>query len=278
MSLLYHLAEPDPWQRAEAAGHYLPDAFAKEGFIHCCHPHQLSGVVKRYYSHRHDLVLLELDPQTLGAALVEENLLGGAELFPHLYGPIPLTAVRRTTPFNATNPPAHLAGLFSESTGAQAQNRSPAMFDADLFLKQRGLLLKTVHGLDAEAMNTITARRSNNIAWNLGHILIVQQMLTYGLSGLPLPLPEDWVARFARDTSPADWDGPAEVEEITSQVLSSAERFLEDLPTLREATFRPYTTATGLSIPSLNDAILFNSFHEGVHVGIMLSIRKELEA
>jgi uncharacterized protein (DUF952 family) len=70
----------------------VPAGFAAEGFIHCCWANQLAGVIDRYYQGRADLVLLDLDVNAVGATLVEEDPCSG-EKFPHLYGPIPLSAI-----------------------------------------------------------------------------------------------------------------------------------------------------------------------------------------
>ncbi len=65
-----------------------------EGLIHCWWPRQLAGVVERYYQGRDDLVLLTLDLGAFIKTLVEEDS-GNGELFPHVYGHIPLSAVNK---------------------------------------------------------------------------------------------------------------------------------------------------------------------------------------
>ncbi len=90
--MLLHLAVTQDWEaRSEQA--YRPAGLATEGFVHCCTPGQLLGVVERYYQHRQDLVLLRVDPAGLDCDVIWENTTAGAELFPHLYGPIPLPAI-----------------------------------------------------------------------------------------------------------------------------------------------------------------------------------------
>jgi uncharacterized protein (DUF952 family) len=64
-----------------------------EGFIHCSNGHQVVWVANQRFRGRTDLVLLHIDPTRLGAQVRYENLEGGEELFPHVYGPIPVTAV-----------------------------------------------------------------------------------------------------------------------------------------------------------------------------------------
>jgi len=80
---------------ARAAGVYRPAAFAREGFIHCSYRRQVVPVANRLFRGRQGLVLLEIDPAQVPPPIVDENLEGGAELFPHIYGPLPLTAVVR---------------------------------------------------------------------------------------------------------------------------------------------------------------------------------------
>jgi uncharacterized protein (DUF952 family) len=96
MSRLLHLAVAAELAAATEVD-YAPSGFAAEGFIHCCWPSQLVGVIERYYQGRDDLVLLELDCCVVKNTLVEEGPSSG-EKFPHLYGSIPLSAIteRRT--------------------------------------------------------------------------------------------------------------------------------------------------------------------------------------
>ena len=44
------------------------------------------------------------------------------------------------------------------------------------------------------------------------------------------------------------------------------------------ANFQTYTTVTGVYLGSVEEAMGFNNFHEGLHFGVMLSIIKELSA
>lgn len=95
---LLHVALRGELEAARGGTHYAPSGFADEGFVHCCRPGQLAGVLARYFRGRDDLVLLELDPAALDAAVVEEDTTGRGERFPHLYGPVPWRAVQRESP------------------------------------------------------------------------------------------------------------------------------------------------------------------------------------
>ena len=97
--MLFHIATHVEVERAKRTGTYVPDAFIREGFIHCSYAEQVIQVANRMFAGRHDLVLLEIDPQMLSCPVVDENLEGGMELFPHIYGHVPMTAVLAIHPF-----------------------------------------------------------------------------------------------------------------------------------------------------------------------------------
>jgi uncharacterized protein (DUF952 family) len=66
---------------------------ATEGFIHCSTPEQVLRVANARFRGREDLVLLLIDSGMIAAEIRYENLEGGNERFPHIYGPLNLEAV-----------------------------------------------------------------------------------------------------------------------------------------------------------------------------------------
>lgn len=109
MTRIFHLAEPQHWTDALASGRYVQSTrgatLEQQGFIHCSDAGQWARVRERFYADvTGDLVLLEIDPALLDAPLVREvGESGSDEMFPHLYGPLPVTAVVATH----TLPPPH---------------------------------------------------------------------------------------------------------------------------------------------------------------------------
>ena len=98
---IYHLALPADWGSAAERGVYAVStrglSLADEGFIHCSFAHQIEPVANAWYRDLHQLVILRLEVEALGAEVrVEPSSDGSGELFPHLYGPIPVTAVAET--------------------------------------------------------------------------------------------------------------------------------------------------------------------------------------
>jgi uncharacterized protein (DUF952 family) len=100
--LLVHLCSTDEWDQARSAGELCPDSLVEVGFVHLSAQHQVHLPANRLFAGRVDLVLLYLDPDRLGAAVLWEPGVAGdpaAMLFPHLYGALPAAAVVDVRPY-----------------------------------------------------------------------------------------------------------------------------------------------------------------------------------
>lgn len=93
MTLIYKISPREPWREAERRGTFdgAPVDLA-DGYIHFSAAHQVQGTAARHFRGQKDLVLAAIDAESLGPALKWETSRGG-ELFPHLYGPLPMAAV-----------------------------------------------------------------------------------------------------------------------------------------------------------------------------------------
>ena len=96
--VILHITTPEAWTEAQAQGRYDAGSLVTEGFIHCSVPAQLDWVLDRHFKGRPGLIVLEIDVAKVPAEVRYENLEGGTQLFPHIYGPIPCTAVVSVTP------------------------------------------------------------------------------------------------------------------------------------------------------------------------------------
>lgn len=98
---IYHLALPDDWAAAHSSGEYRISTRGRAldgvGFIHCAHPEQIEGVATRFYADLDELLVLTVDRQRVGSPIVDERPAPDVdELFPHIYGPLPIAAVVAT--------------------------------------------------------------------------------------------------------------------------------------------------------------------------------------
>ena len=95
---LHHVLTPTAWREAQSAGVYAPAALAQDGFLHCCTPAQLGFVLARHFAGAADVLVLTFETDDVPAALRWVKSEPDQDPFPHLYGPIPCTAVLSALP------------------------------------------------------------------------------------------------------------------------------------------------------------------------------------
>jgi uncharacterized protein (DUF952 family) len=92
---IYHICTRAEWEASQATGRYDGSSQDRaDGFIHFSTARQVRASAAKHRAGQDGLVLLAVDPGALGDALRWERSRGG-DLFPHLYGPLPLSAVLR---------------------------------------------------------------------------------------------------------------------------------------------------------------------------------------
>ena len=144
----------------------------------------------------------------------------------------------------------------------------------DLYPATRAVLRRQLDGLTEAQLLTVPDGFRNHIFWNVGHLVVSQQILCYRLSGLPLHVSDDLVAHFGRGTSPLDWTTTPDLAEVLGLFDTLPERMREDVAAGRFTDFTPYQTTTGPHLGSLADALAFTFFHEGLHTGVVMAQKK----
>lgn len=98
--LIYKVCAASEWRDASAAGVFRGSTVdRRDGFIHFSTSTQLAETLRRHFADQHDLVLVAVDPGALGDELRWEPSRGG-DLFPHLYGELPVSLARRVSPLD----------------------------------------------------------------------------------------------------------------------------------------------------------------------------------
>lgn len=99
MPTIYHITNANRWATAASEGTYEPDMFPVDGFIHCSKREQVIQVANLRFRSENKLVLLCIDTEKVRAEIIYENLEGGEQLFPHIYGSLNNDAVTQVVRF-----------------------------------------------------------------------------------------------------------------------------------------------------------------------------------
>ena len=93
--IIFHICRSDEWRSAIERGIYSgPSQDKKDGYIHFSAANQVIESAAKHRAGQKGLVLLTVDEELLELSLKWEAARGG-ELFPHLYGDLPINAVLR---------------------------------------------------------------------------------------------------------------------------------------------------------------------------------------
>lgn len=138
----------------------------------------------------------------------------------------------------------------------------------------RNVILNLLENHTLEQLNAIPAGFINNLIWNIAHIVIVQQMLVYNLSGLSMLVSDDMIAKYKRGTKPGQCATQEEVDEIKFLLFSTLEQIKKDFADNIFQNYSEFTTMSGFTIRNVKEALEFNNYHEAIHTGIMMQIRK----
>lgn len=138
----------------------------------------------------------------------------------------------------------------------------------------RKMYLEYFDDYSMEQLNTVPAGFSNNLIWNIGHIIVAQQSLIYRSSGLPGYVSDELFNLYKPSTRPTTVTSQSEIDELKELLISLIEKTKSDFYNGKFVTYNERTTSTGFHLGSLQDAIEFNNYHEGLHLGFMINIRK----
>ncbi len=141
----------------------------------------------------------------------------------------------------------------------------------------RRILLSLIADLNEEQLCKIPNGFNNNIIWNIGHILVTQQLLSYGLSNIPFTIDKELINRYRKNTSAPQTVSKDEIQAIKKLFLDTMLDFERDYQDHKFATFNHYKTSMGLELNSIDESIPFMAYHEGIHLGIILSMMKLID-
>jgi len=147
-------------------------------------------------------------------------------------------------------------------------------YDIDITRKNRILLEGFLDRFTLEQLNKVPAGFKNNIIWNIAHCIVTQQLLVYKLSSLEGVLSDEMIAEYRKGTKTERDLSQEEVDEIRRLLYAPINQTEEDYNNGVFKSYKEYTVSTGSILTSVDEALAFNNFHEGIHLGYILALIK----
>ena len=148
----------------------------------------------------------------------------------------------------------------------------------DIIRGARSYIANLKDGLSLEQMNAKPEGFNNNLIWNFGHVIATQQILCYNSSGIESVVEESLIKKYATGTKPESFVDSKELKTLEEYFFSTIDRFEEDM---RKSLFKEYKafnikSYNNLQIGNIEEAIQFVAFHDGLHVGYMMALKRAL--
>ncbi|MFV0539911.1 MAG: DinB family protein [Aestuariibaculum sp.] len=151
-------------------------------------------------------------------------------------------------------------------------------FSLQLLEKTRDFFNHYLEKLSLDDLNKIPDGFNNNIIWNIGHIVVTQQLLAYKLSDLPIKVSNELIEKYKKGTKPDGKVNQKEVDEIKALLFSTYKALVEDYNNDLFKTFSQYTVSTtGNTLTNIDEALAFIIFHEGMHLGYVMAQLRTLK-
>lgn len=138
----------------------------------------------------------------------------------------------------------------------------------------RKLYLNYFQNYSLKQLNEIPDGFNNNLIWNIGHVIVSQQKIIYKGSNLRGYVSDDLFNKYQSGTKPDEPVSQEEADVLKELLMSQIEPTMNDFQKGIFKTYNERITGTGFQLSSLQDAFECNNYHEGLHLGIMMGIRK----
>lgn len=144
----------------------------------------------------------------------------------------------------------------------------------EIIRKPRLFLLNSINELSLDELNEIPAGFNNNIIWNMGHMVAAQQGVCYVRMGLPPFTGEDFFNRYKPGSKPEAPVTAAEVDQVKELLFSTLEQLERDYDQGIFKAYVPWVTRYDVAVNTIEEALLFLPFHEGLHLGYITALKK----
>ena len=142
----------------------------------------------------------------------------------------------------------------------------------------RDLFKEIIENNTLEDLNRIPEGFNNNIIWNIAHILVSEQLLTYRLSGLEPHISDDLIDRYRKGSAPHAALTESEVDEIKALLSPTIQKTKAHYDQGIFKDYKPYTVSTtGNTLHNIDEALQFVAVHEGLHYGYIMALLKAIK-
>lgn len=134
--------------------------------------------------------------------------------------------------------------------------------------------IESINGLSVAELNEIPEGFNNNIVWNMAHLVAAQQGISYLRAGLETVVDKDYYLAYTGGTKPNGIVTEEGIAHIKTLMISTLDQFKTDYHHQLFGNYKGWTTRYGVDLNSIEDAAAFLPFHEGLHLGYIMALKR----
>jgi hypothetical protein len=147
----------------------------------------------------------------------------------------------------------------------------------DVIRKTRTAILNSISDLSIEELNKVPEGFNNNIIWNIAHLVAAQDNICYAKAGLPLKnVSPEYFEAYKPGSKPERALSEDEIADIKTLLFSSVDQLEEDLKKNIFSNYTGWKTRYDFDMNSIDDGLILLPFHEGLHFGYILALKRAL--
>jgi len=116
----------------------------------------------------------------------------------------------------------------------------------------------------------------NNIFWNAAHVLATQQLIHYYLTENRMLVDMEFIKSYKKGTFGNNEATESDLEELIELLESTPMQLHKDYRAEKLSRYRKLQTFLGIELTNIEDAIIYNNIHEAMHLGYILSLKKNI--
>lgn len=132
-------------------------------------------------------------------------------------------------------------------------------------------------GLSRDQLTEIPTGFSNNIIWNIAHVICTQHLLAYRLFGNKLNLSDEFVERYRKGSKPGEKYFQEDERTVNRELEHGMVELQSQIEVLRRQGQIKYETSFGVTLKSIDDVVKFLVMHEGIHLGYIMAMKKSIQ-
>lgn len=148
------------------------------------------------------------------------------------------------------------------------------IFDQHQIIRQNAFDL--ISKFSDKQIHKIPIGFKNNLIWNFGHMIVTQHILTFGLSNLSLLIDDEIISKYRKGSSPVIEESRNTIKDLQKVSEKLIDETKDAYNQNRFTNFNKYETSFKVTLNNIEDALAFNNIHEGLHLGYMMALSKNL--